>query len=327
MHVLLIGLRGLLLDRVEAGGERLQPVAGDPGVIVELGREALALAANFLLDFGDLRLQFLDARVLVEQSGGLLGQLRAQRVALLDQPAHGFGIGDVRGFDRLARANELAQLSRPRLQIGLLPARRRDLRIDLGQLLIGQRAVVGADVQIGLGAIGLDLGFGVRHLGAQIGNFAGQPIAGGAGLVLLRGLLYLQVGFGDGIGDAGGEIGIGGEEVDHNHAGFFHRVDVEPVVIGFQHALFFRHGGRIADNAEQAEHNFEHRRAAQRRNEFRIIGKLLFLDHIARQIARKHKLGLAGHRFGIDGGAVAAVLVGFGAQEHVLARLQQQPRF
>ena len=69
------------------------------------------------------------------------------------------------------------------------------------------------------------------------------------------------------------------------------------------------------------------RRATQRRIEFRIVGELLFFDHFARQIARQHELDLAGHRFGIDGGAVAAILVGFGAQEYVLARLQQQTRF
>ncbi len=152
--------------------------------------------------------------MLVEQGGGLFGQLRAQRIALLDQPAHGFGIRDIGGLDRLAGADELAQLPRPRLKIGLLAARRGDLRIDLGQLLGRQRGVVGADEQIGPGAIGLDLGFGVRHLGAQIGYFAGQPIAGGARLILLRRLLHLEIGLGDAIGDAGGEIGIGGEEID-----------------------------------------------------------------------------------------------------------------
>ncbi len=230
-------------------------------------------------------------------------------------------------LDRLARTDQLAQLPRPRLKIGLLAARRRDLRIDLGQLLSRQRGVVSADEQIGPGAIGLDLGFGVRHLGAQIGDFAGQPIAGSAGLILFRRLLHLEIGFGDAIGDAGGEIGIGGEETDADDAGFFHRVDVEPVVVRFERTLFLRHGGRIATNAEQAEHNFEHRRAAQRRIEFRIAIEFLFFDHFARQIAREHELDLAGHRFGVDGGAIAAILVGFGAQKHVLARFQQQARF
>ena len=231
-------------------------------------------------------------------------------------------------LDRLAGADELAQLPRPRLQIGLLPARRRNLRIDLGELLIGQRGIVGADEQIGLGAIVLDLGFGVRHLGAQIGDLAGQPIAGGAGLILLRRLLHLEVGLRrSALATRAARSGSAELKSTRDHAGFFHRVDVEPVVIGFERALFFRHGGRIAADAEQAEHNSEHRRAAQRRIEFRIVGELFLVDHLARQIAREHELDLAGHRFGIDGGAVAAVLVGFGAQEHVLARLQQQPRF
>ena len=149
-------------------------------------------------------------------------------------------------LDRLAGADEFAQLPRPRLKVGLLAARRRDLRIDLGQLLGRQRSVVGADEQVGAGTVSLDLGFGVRHLGAQIGDLAGQPVAGGAGLILPRRLLHLEIGFGDAVGDAGGEIGIGGEEVDADDARFFHREDIEAVVVGFERPLFFRHAGRIA---------------------------------------------------------------------------------
>ncbi len=69
LNVLGIRLRNDLLDRIEAGSERLHPVAGHLGVVVELARQALALAADLALDFGDLRLQFLDARMLVEQRG------------------------------------------------------------------------------------------------------------------------------------------------------------------------------------------------------------------------------------------------------------------
>ena len=57
-----------------------------------------------------------------------------------------------------------------------------------------------------------------------------------------------------------------------------------------------------------------------------LAGELFLLDHLAGEIARQHDLELAGHRFRIDGGDGAAGLVGFGAQEHVLAHLEQQAR-
>ena len=238
--------------------------------------------------------------MLVEQRGRLLGELRAQRAALLDQPAHRVGIGDVGGFDRLAGADELAQLPRPRLEVGLLPARRGDLRIDLGELLSRAATYCWSREQIGLGAIGVDLGFGVRHLVAQACDLAGEPIAGRAGLVLLRRLLHPQVSLGDRVGDAGGEIGIGGNEIDADDAGFFHRIDVEPVVIGFQRALFLRHlpdRGRCRTCRAMTCDTDD---AAHRRIEFRMIGEFFFLDHFAREIAGQHELDLAGHRFGID---------------------------
>ena len=77
-----------------------------------------------------------------------------------------------------------------------------------------QAGVVGADEQIGLGAVILDLGLGLRHLVAQLLELAGQPFAGRARLVLLRHLLERQIFFGDHIGDLGGELRIGRLELD-----------------------------------------------------------------------------------------------------------------
>ena len=95
LHVLLIARRDELLHRVEACRQRYQSVAGELGVVVELARQPLALNLYLSIGFADLRAQFLDARMLVHQRGRLLGKLRAQDHALLDQPAHGVGIGDV----------------------------------------------------------------------------------------------------------------------------------------------------------------------------------------------------------------------------------------
>ena len=105
----------VFFDLVEAGGQSLDAVAGDLGVVLELARQPLAFAAHRLVEFGDLGFEFLDARMLIEQRGRLLGQLRAQDHALFAQAADRFAIGDVGGVDRLARLDERAQLHRPRL--------------------------------------------------------------------------------------------------------------------------------------------------------------------------------------------------------------------
>ena len=64
--------------------------------------------SDLLVEVGDLRPQFLDARMIVEQRGGLLGKLRPQRHALLGQPADQLGIENVGGFDRLAGFQHVA---------------------------------------------------------------------------------------------------------------------------------------------------------------------------------------------------------------------------
>ena len=93
--VLLVGARSGLLYLIERRAQRADAVAGDLGVVLQLARQALALHADLAVDLGDLRLQFLDARVLVEQRGRLLGELRAQRDALLDQPPLHFDVRQV----------------------------------------------------------------------------------------------------------------------------------------------------------------------------------------------------------------------------------------
>ena len=80
--------------------ERLDARARDLGVVLERTRELLRFVANLALEVGDLRLQFLDARMIVEQRRGLLGELRPQRHALLVEPADQLGIDHVGLFDR-----------------------------------------------------------------------------------------------------------------------------------------------------------------------------------------------------------------------------------
>ena len=86
LHVLLIGLRGHPLDLIEAGSQRFEAVAGDLGVVVERARQSFRFGAQLAVAIDDLRLQFLDARMQVEQRGGLLGKLRLQYGALVGKP-------------------------------------------------------------------------------------------------------------------------------------------------------------------------------------------------------------------------------------------------
>ncbi len=166
---------------------------------------------------------------------------------------------------------------------------------------------------------------GGRDLRAHFFDFAGQPVARGAGLVLFHHLLHAEVGFGDGIGDAGRKVRVGRAEIDDDHTRFFHRVDIEAIVISFQRTLVSRHRAQITSEADHPEERPQYSKAARRRIELLIVGKHFFLDDFAREVAREQQLHLARHRFRIDRCAIAA-LVGFGAQKYVLTPFEQQPR-
>ena len=139
-----------------------------------------------------------------------------------------------------------------------------------------------------------------RDLLAQIVDLAGQPLAGGLGLLLPRVLLQHQIAFGDRIGDARGQFRIARLEFDDDDARLVDRVGGEAVVIGFEHALFRRQRERIAADPEQRQQRFDRRQALQHRIEFRPLGELVLLDDLAREIARQQQLHLAGDRFGIE---------------------------
>ena len=102
----------------------------------------------------------------------------------------------------LALAQQFADRLGARLGIGALAARGGELRVEVAELLVRQRRIVGADQQIRLGAKRLDPPFGFRDLGAQLFDFTGQPLAGAARLLLLGVPLAGDIGLGDGIGDA-----------------------------------------------------------------------------------------------------------------------------
>ena len=149
---------------------------------------------------------------------------------------------------------------------------------------------------------------------------------GAARLLLLGRLLTLEIGVGDGVGDARRELGILGQKADDDDARFVHREDAEPVVIGFEHALLRRHAHRVLDQAEDAENALDQRDAAERRIELAALAELQLGDHFAGEIARQDELDLAGHRFRVDHAAVDDVFVGVGPQVHIIAADDEHPR-
>ena len=69
LHVLLVGRRGLPLELVET--RTLSPstlALRELGVVLERARQPVGFAAHLALEIGDLRAQFLDARMLIEQA-------------------------------------------------------------------------------------------------------------------------------------------------------------------------------------------------------------------------------------------------------------------
>ena len=65
----------------------------------------------------------------------------------------------------------------------------------------------------------------------------------------------------------------------------------------------------------------------QRGVEFRQLGQVEILDHLARQIARQHELDLAGHGLGVDRAAIGHGLLGLGPQKDVFAAFDEDARF
>ena len=311
---------------IETGDQALDPAVGDPRVIFQRAGNLAGLLAQLPVEIAELGLQFLDARVQIEQRRGLFGELRAQRHPLFGQAADQFGIEHLGSLDRLAALQHL--LDQPRLGLGIRLQRAGvvQLRVDLAHLLIGQRGVVGADEQARLRAKILDARFGVGHLLAQIFNFTRQPQAGRLRLLLPRVLLQRQVAFGDGVGDTHRKLRIARLEFDDDDAGLVDRIGREALVIGIEHALFRAQRERIAPDSEQGQHRFQRRKSLQHRIEFRALGKLVLPDDLAGQIARLQQLDLAGHGFGVQRGAFLVALA-VRPQEDIFAPIDQDAGF
>ena len=213
------------------------------------------------------------------------------------------------------------------LGVGLLRARGSDLRVDIAELLRRQRGVVRSDEQIGVAAERRDLRLGIGHLFLHRVDLAGQPLHRGARLILLGRTLTRQVLIGNGIGDVRGQFRVLREKIDNDDVRLVDRIGREPVVIGFKDALLRRHARRVLDQSQPAEHDLERRNPVQGRIEFGALVELQLGDHVACEVAREDKLNLAGHRLFVDRIAVDQILIGVRAQVHVVAALDENPRF
>ena len=99
LHVVLVRRHRLALELVE--GRRAARRPGRRRAWRRFPASARGVSASFLIWMSRsaiCALQFLDARMVAEQRGGLLGKLRAQRHALLGQPADQLRIEDVGGI-------------------------------------------------------------------------------------------------------------------------------------------------------------------------------------------------------------------------------------
>ena len=71
-----------MLELVERQTQFVNLAAGKLGVIFQGPRQTIGFRSHLALEVGYLRAQLLDARMLVKECRGLLGELRAQRDAL-----------------------------------------------------------------------------------------------------------------------------------------------------------------------------------------------------------------------------------------------------
>ena len=102
LDVLSVGRCRLHLELVERALQEFDACARDARIVLERTRKARCLVADLAVEIVDLRLQLLDARMVVEQRGRLFGKLGAQRHALLVEPPDDLGIDHVGIFDRSA---------------------------------------------------------------------------------------------------------------------------------------------------------------------------------------------------------------------------------
>ena len=178
--------------------------------------------------------------------------------------------------------------------------------------------------QAGAGAERFHLGFRLRDPGAQLVDGRAEPGGGGAGRVLLRGLLQIEVEVGDRVGRARRQLRVLGPELDGEDPRLADRIDEKPVVDVVEDAILGRKVVRVAGEAEQDEEPAQRSDAVDQRIEFRIADELQPPHGLAPEVARHDHLHLAGDRLLVDQGLVDPLLPG--TRVEAFADLEEQFR-
>ena len=265
-----------------------------------MGRQSfqdfLRLIANLGIEIGKLRLQRPNARMVVQQRGRLVGNVGPQFHLPLEEALDQFGRQNFRhAVERAAVLQRLAHAVGGRLGGGAIGAHPRKLGRQFGELLGREHRIVAAHQEVGLRAIGGNLGLGLLHPILQIGDFRAEKASGGGVRFLLRIALGGKIGLGDGVRDLRGKLWVLRRELDRNNARLFNAVDVELIVHCLEHALFRRNVERIALQADKDEGARE-RRHLQRFVEFGQFLEVEVRRHPLEDIGRRYDLDLGGYR-------------------------------
>ncbi len=328
MHLVDVGRAGERLLLAEDGLEILDARAGDRRLVLERRRGLLGGAFQGAIILGDLRLQRLDPWMARQQRTSLERELPLILHALLGDAADRIVVDHIGHVDGLAAAQQLADHLRLGLRVGLRGAGLREIGVDVGQLLAGDRHVVGAGEQARLQSILLARVIRLDEPDAQVRDLRAERFRRLLrGQVLGRGL-RLQVERGDGVGGTRGELGITAREFDRDDACLRRRIHGELVEKCRDDAGIARLLRRVAHDAEQHEDALDGVHPVRVRIELVIAFETELLDGAPRDVARGHQLHLARDRLGIE----LKLLVGLlradtiGAREEGLLVLEQNLR-
>ena len=291
------------LDRVELLDELRFAQSRDLGLVVEAREDLLRLRLDLPADTLKLRAKSPEARMVLEQHGRLVGNLRLDvRLGLL-QPLDDLRTDDVR--QRVRRATRLqcgADVLGPCLGIGAFAPDTGKLGRDVVQLLGRETAALGGLEKAGLGPVVRDLALGLADPFRQGGDLGLQPLRRFRLGVQLGTALDGQVDFRHLVGDGCRKLRIMGGEFDRDDARVLDRIDPELLPEFADHPFLGRDRQRVLGQAEQ------HEGAGKQRMSVRVeLGDLVQLEvtgDLLDQVARLEDLRLAGNVEGVEDGVV-----------------------
>ena len=172
------------------------------------------------IEIGDLGIELLDPRVAGKQAAGLERELRLRRHQLFGDTADEVVVGDIRHFRDSTLPEHVADERRLCLAVRLRGAGARKVAAEVGELLAGDRHIVGAGKQSRYGAVTLYLVGRVRDFDFQIADLLGKRGCDLARDLALRVGLHLEVEAGDFIRGAGCESRVARIELNDQNSRF-----------------------------------------------------------------------------------------------------------